>query len=296
MSLEYRSTIGIESITPVLDEHVIWYGRLMRAYFERRQEMEPVPPVFTEWLSKAIDENTISVPSADRASRIHQGLVKAASAFALKATTWDINPLPEFNELTRHYEEFIQFMRSVEREQTLENSGVDERTGLRSFKVMNEDIKREMERKSRRGNPFCLILIKINNYDVSWAQEESYLLTIRKVSDQIRFCLRSFDDAYYMGGEYFIAVLKQSDKLGAQAALSRFNDSVNQARIVVPNGDGREEISISSVVAEPTEGDDIDKLIANMKRDLGGVDERGAVLQYNDVSPLQRYISTIAKK
>jgi len=297
MTLEYKSSLGLEGIAAVLDEHVFWYGRLMRAYFERRGEMEPVPTIFTDWLSKAIDEDNISAFSADKASRIHQGLVKSDGTFAKKATTWDVNPLEEFNELTRHYEEFIQFMRQVERDQTLENSGIDDKTGLRSLKVLKDDVAREMDRKSRRGRPFCLILIKINEFDPVWMSEhEPFMLTIRKISDQIRFCLRSFDDAYYLGADYFLAILKQTDKVGGQAAVTRFNESIKDAHIAPPGGNRVQEISINSVVAEPTEEDDLDKLIENLKRDLSDVAEKGAVLQYNEVSPSQRYRSSISKK
>ena len=56
-----------------------------------------------------------------------------------------------------------------------------------------------------------------------------------------------------------------------------------------------EEVSVSSVLCEPTPGDSVDQLLANMKKDLLGIDEKGAVLQYNEMSPIQRYMLSMEK-
>lgn len=296
MALEYKSNIGIETIIPILDEHVVWYGQMMRVYFERSKNVPAIPAVFEEWISDAEKDKSIADFIALRLRRLHGDMVKAGTMFIAKAMMWDQNPLKEFNEFTRHYEEFIQFMRRIEREQTLENSGIDEKTGLRSLKVMKDDIAREMQRRSRRGNPFALALVKITNFDDEWMKEEEpFMLTIRKVSDQIRYTLRSFDDAYYLGGPYFLVSLKHADKVGSQAASTRLTTGIHSAHIQVPQQPGQEVTSIA-LVAEPVEGDDIDAMISNMKTDLEGVDIKGTVLQFNDISPLQRFVSTIGDK
>lgn len=295
MALEYKSNIGVEAIIPILDEHVVWYGQMMRIYFERSKDVPTTPNVFEEWVETAEKENSISETIAQHLRRLHGDMVKTGTVFIAKAMMWDTNPLKEFNEFTRHYEEFIQFMRRIEREQTLENSGIDEKTGLRSLKVMRDDIHREMQRRSRRGNPFALALLKLNNFSDEWAREEEpFMLTIRKISDQIRYTLRSFDDAYYLGGPYFLVSLKHADKVGSQAASTRLSTGINDAHIYAPQQPGL-QVSVSVLVAEPVEGDDIDTMIANMKNDLENVDTKGTVLQYNDLSPLQRYVSSITK-
>ncbi len=293
MALEYKSSIGIESITPILDEHVVWYGQMMRVYFERQGTVPKTPGVFQEWIEKSEMEKSVSEPIAARLRRLHGDMIAAGSIFIAKAMMWDVNPLKEFNEFTRHYEEFIQFMRRIEREQTLENSGIDEKTGLRSLKVMKEDLTREMHRRSRRGSPFALALIKINDFNDDWMKEdEAFILTIRKISDQMRQTLRSFDDAYYLGGQYFLVSLKHADRVGSQAASGRLSAGIHDAHIAQPQNPGK-EITVVVLVAEPVEGDDIDTMIDNMKKDLEGINAKGTVLAYNDLSPLQRYVHTI---
>jgi diguanylate cyclase len=295
MALEYKSQIGLDAIMPVLDEYVVWYGKLMKAYFEGVPAKESAPVVFTEWLLKAEAGNNIDDLMAERLKRIHEGMVQAAVLFAAKFASRENPPLREYDELSRHYEEFIQMMRRLELDHATENSGFDDKTGLRSIKLMKEDISREMERRARRGNPFSLAVVKINNFKEEWRKnEEGTRVMIRKISDKIKESLRSFDDAYYLGNEYFLLSLKHADMLGSQAAVSRLNQGITSAHIPMLD-DPIAEISVSTVVSEPTQGDSLDGLLTNMKKDLEGIDTKGTVLQYNDVSPLQRYLHSIGK-
>jgi diguanylate cyclase len=292
MALEYKSNNALDLITPVLDEYVVWYGKLVRAHFSRSGEEVLMPEVFYEWHSRASDAKAVDGQILDRLLRIHQAMIGAADDFGLRSRMDEPYPLNEFTELTKHYEEFIQSMRLVEREQALENSGIDEKTGLRSLSHMKEDLSREMERRSRRGNPFSIALVKMNEFDPEWKKnDEAFLLMIRQVSDQIKTVLRSFDDAYYLGDEYFLLSLKHADQIGAQAAANRLNVTVTEASIKKPNKSG--ELSISAVLADPVQGDNIDQMIENMKKDVVDINEKGTVVQFNEVSPLQRYISSI---
>lgn len=293
MTLIYKSHTDSETIVPILDEYVVWYGQMMRVFFERGTAVPALPSVFEQWLEIAEQEKSVTEVILARLRRLHADMVKAGTVFAAKAMMWDDGPLKEFNEFTRHYEEFIHYMRQVEREQTLENSGIDEKTGLRSLKVMRDDLDREMQRRARRGSPFSIAMVKINDFGHDWAlEDEAFYLTIRKIADQIRFTLRSFDDAYYLGGAYFLVALKHADKIGSQAASSRLSTGVNDAHIHHPQ-DPSKKVSVLCLVAEPVEGEDVDAMIAHMKADMDGVDAKGAILHYNDLSPLQRYASHV---
>lgn len=295
MPLEYKSQIGLEAIMPVLDEYVVWYGRLVRSYFEARPADEKPPGVFMEWLEKAKAEGNISPNMAERVSRIHADMWASAREFTNKFAARDVPPLKEYNELSRHYEEFIQMMRRMELDEAVENSGFDERTGLRSVKLLKDDVSREMERRARRGNPFSLALVKINGFKEEWRDDdETFYSMVRQVSEQIKEVLRSFDDAYFLGGEYFLLCLKHADMVGSQAAIARLNMSINSTEIAPPDAP-KEQISVSTVVSEPTQGDNLENMLENMKKDLVGIDSKGTVVQYNDISPLQRYIHSMGK-
>lgn len=281
---------------PVLDEYVVWYGKLMKSYFEGVPIRDPAPTVFLVWLEKAKEEKKVDALMVERVSRIHKDMVEAADAFILKSGIRENAPVKEYDELSRHYEEFIQTMRRFELDYVTENSGFDEKTGLRAVKFLKSDFAREMERRARRGNPFSLALVKINKFDDIWKEDEERLRRIiHQISAQVKECLRSFDDAYYLGEEFFLLALKHADMIGSQAAATRLSQGITEAHIAVP-GDPSEEVSISSVVSEPLPGGALDDLLANMKKDLEGIDAKGTVVQYNELSPLQRYIHSIDKK
>ena len=280
---------------PVLDEYIVWYGRLVRSYFEAKPADEKPPVVFNEWLQKAQAEGNISNSHAERILRVHADMWAAAVEFMNKFAARENPPLKQYNELSRHYEEFIQMMRRLERDEAVENSGFDERTGLRSVKLLKDDISREMERRARRGNPFTLALVKINGFKEEWRDdEEAFYFMVRQISEQIKEVLRAFDDAYFLGGEYFLLCLKHADLLGSQAAIARLNMSINSIDIAPPDSP-KDQISVSTVVSEPTQGDNLESMLENMKKDLIGIDSKGTVVQYNDISPLQRYIHSMGK-
>lgn len=295
MALEYKSVLGLESIMPVLDEYVVWYGRLVRSYFEGAPLGEEAPSVFSDWLTKAIIEKSINGDMADKIQAVHSDMVQAARNFTAHIAGRGAPPLQAYDDLNGHYEEFIHIMRRLEKDRAVENSGFDELTGLRSLRLMNEDVTREMERRSRQGNPFALALVKINNFRDEWrGDEEICRPMVRRISDEIKHCLRSFDDAYYLGDEYFLLALKHADILGSQAAMTRLNQGVLEANVQAP-GDAIGEITVSSVVCEPTPGDSLEELVEHMKSDLDGIDAKGTILQYNELSPLQRYIHGMGK-
>jgi diguanylate cyclase len=291
MAREYKSSLALEAIMPVLDDYVVWYGKLMGAYFEGRPLKDAPPVSFTDWLLKA----NLSKNVMDRALRLHSGLRDSAKAFIFKYGMKDGLPLKEYNELSHHYEEFIHFIRRLELDHVKETSGYDERTGLRAVQMMHDDIAQEMERLSRRGHPFCLALIKINNYQEGWRDNLDLTAPmVRRIADVARDSLRSFDDAYYLGEEYFLLCLKHSDMPGTQAAMTRLSSMIDHAHIPHP-GDPLAEISISSVVFEPMQGHDIDEVIGNMKKDLEGINAKGTVVYFRELSPLQRYMQQMDK-
>ncbi len=280
---------------PVLDEYTAWYSRLVEQHLEGKSAKIALPSIFGDWLRRAEANRTVRMDIAQRLQEVHEEMSIAAGRFLESADDEKRNPTKEFKEFTRHYAQFVQIMRQLELDQAIESCGYDEKTGLRHPKFMADDVAREMERRARQGNPFALAVVKINNYQQSWIKDEvAHEIMVKLVADQIRDCLRSFDDAYYMGGEYFLLSLKQTDVIGSKSAVYRLNSGITNAHIKTPGEEG--DISVSTVVCEPTPGDSLSELIVNMKNDLSGIDGKGTIVQFNDVSPLQRYLHSMMKK
>ena len=167
----------------------------------------------------------------------------------------------------------------------LADLGVDQLTGLRSQDVMMADLERELERRSRRGQPFCFTLSRIDG-DEARRDPQNIVLAATCIQKTIR----TFDDAYVTGEGEFLSSLKHSDINGGLRFVARLNE------IVMDNT--AEKFTLSSVVAEPVPGDDLKKLVADVRGnldELSGLGRKGASGQYEEVSPLNKFIQSLTK-
>lgn len=185
----------------------------------------------------------------------------------------------KMSEFLMLYDSFHTALQRMNQDYLLADYGVDVLTGLRSSSVMLADLERELERRARRGQPFCIVLSRIDGE--SERKNPDYILTAAKC---IEGTIRNFDDAYVTDEGEFLSCLKHSDDKGGMRFIARLNDAL------VNIGGG--QITMSSFVAEPLPGDNISQLIENIRVDLNQLAQQtvGASGQYEDESPLSRYV------
>ncbi len=180
------------------------------------------------------------------------------------------------------YENFQSALQRLDQDLLLADNGIDTQTGLRSGAVMISELARELERRTRRGQPFCIVLSRIDG-EVARKTPENIILAAKCVEKTIR----GFDDAYVTDEGEFLSSLKHSDDKGGMKFVVRLNNMLKDTAGV--------EFTMSSYVAEPLPGDDVVQLLSNIKNDLNKLtnEEQGALGQYEDVSPLARYIQSL---
>lgn len=177
----------------------------------------------------------------------------------------------------------------------LDEKGIDLETGLRRESVLNKDMDREMQRLARQGKPFSLALVRIKNYEeISEQEGEAIGEYVKFVSELIKKCLRSFDDAYRVGDGEFVLALKQADVTGGIRALERLNHLLEDNKYdFTSEALSEKNAALLCCVTEPVADDDINSLIENMKADLDGSDNSDdTVLEYHELSPLQRFVQS----
>ena len=150
-----------------------------------------------------------------------------------------------------------------------------------------------MDRLARYGKPFSLAILRVKNN--STLDDK----IIKKVSKLIGKSIRSFDDAYYISNGEFILCLKQADISGGLRALERLEELLYEN-----NKRHDAKIQISCFVSEPSQYQDLGELISNLEKDLNAHEKNyekrkkgrdiGAVREYQDKSPLERFINTIS--
>ena len=276
----------VQLLVDVLDEYTHWFMQLLRRiqYPKSAEELQTFnkPTAFIDWLEKA-EGFELRAEALERLQDVHNDL--SVLADTLVNETMKSEEAPEFNacdKLMTYFEEFTLQIRRLEKELFVDNSGFDDVTGLRSIAMLHDDYSKEMERVSRQGKPFSVAVVKIKNTDEISANKEE---AIKLVSDLIKESMRSFDDAYRINDYEFVWALKQADTGGGMIALKRLENKLKAADLkgAMPK--------IISCIAEPAPGDELDQLIENIKSELNSFDDEDAgIIEYMDISPLQRFV------
>ena len=302
MPLSYEVDGKLQFIAPVMDEHAEWYGRVMRAAFYPEAGSgggDMTPDGFNQWFKIVEADEFIDPRALQHLKIVHDDMHARAVALLGEASGGRKPAAKTFDGFTDLYDEFIMMMRRFERDSVLEDSGMDAATGLRSRRVMRKDLEREMERRSRRGKPFSIAVVRIDRYDDirSMQNVDDHARLLMQLADMIRKCLRSFDDAYRSAEGEFIMSLKHADITGGTSALNRLRKLLEEEKIVLRNGATTFPLTLSGCVAEPLPGDDLTMLLENMRQDLQKYGEHaGTALQYHEISPLQRFVKDISEE
>jgi diguanylate cyclase len=299
MPLTYEENSRLKALSPVLDEHAEWFSRIIRQIFypdlNVNAALLTAPDSFDHWAQEIQREDAIEEAALTRMLRLYDDMRVAAELLIRQSGEYQGNPpKKQFDAFVILYDEFVAHLRRMERDMALSESGIDVLTGLRTRKVMTKDIERELERRSRRGRPFCLALARIDHYEkikdhLSQQDHDAIMVASAEI---IKQCIRSFDDAYRLNDGEFLMCLKQTEMSGGSAGLNRLKKLLEEHAPYYRIGNKEIRLSMSSCVAEPQPGDLIEDLITNMRADLdryGGDAE--TALEYFELSPLQRFVS-----
>lgn len=297
MPLDYDLDTKLKALLPVREEHTEWYSAIIRKVFypETLPEGHSVkrPESFLYWLKEAGDSGLIGKTTIVRLKKLHDDLHACGDQFLTAAASGKKPPALSFDKLTMTFEEFLNQLGRLEIDCLMENSGLDPLTTLRSKSVLIKDLERELERLARQGKPFTIAMVRIDDYDKIMASQGEGRARghVKLVSELIKSSVRSFDDAYASGDDEFVLSLKQSDIPGGVKALERLRALLEERRVIVEIDGKAAPLSLSCCIAEPLPGDKVEDLLDGLRRDLReSTKEAGQVLQYYEMSPLQRYV------
>ena len=286
------------SLLPVIADHTEWFNAVtLNLFYTEKSDMKVSvnkPLSFSEWTTHAQSEGILQPELLEKLVVLHKDMFEASDK--LLSETKSVNVKPEFDDYQAFiniYEQFLQKIRRLERDFMLDGTGYDPFTGLRSPKVLHRDVDRELQRLARRGQNFCIALGRIDNHEkvIESYSQEGAKTYVKAVADLIKLSVRTFDDAYYMGDLEFVLSLKQADMAGGISALDRLRKSLEQKNILL-NLDGKKvPLSMSCCIAQPVQGDNVSELLTNLRNDLNSADRTSdTVLEYYEISPLQRYV------
>lgn len=303
MSVDEALSNKLNELNSICREYVAWYTAFSKqvAYAgEGAKQSIAVPKSFIAWyLQASLDEALLVQESMQQLKSIHDEL-HAAGKELTQMMEEDGGTLPEdaYANLASLFDAFVAGLLRLQRDCMLESTGVDPYSGLLNRRRLTHDYSVEMERFERQGPPFCLALVRIDEFGAVQAENDaervqSYVQTMVKL---IKKSLRSFDDAYAIGYGEFILCLKQSDITGGVSTLDRLRGMLEGESLRITIHGEKSVLTFSSCIAAPVEGDPLDQLLENLKDDLNMQAERtGSIVEYQEISALERYVKSQAE-
>ncbi len=296
MPLEYNLDGKLKTLSPVLREHRVWFGAVLRAAFYP-DSAGPIetPKSLLPWLAEIKSENVFDVERLNQLQEVHDKLHAAGAALANAGSPDGKPDVALLESLTSLIEDFATRLDELEKECLLEGMGIDALTGLRSRRALVKDLKKELERFARNGKQFTVAIARIDEYKRIFDAfgDEKAKEYVVLVAGLIKKSMRGFDDAYVFEEDKFVLCLKQSEVQGGLAALERLRHELEEENVIINLGDSKMPLTMSCCVAEPQPDEKVDELLKNLDDDLGSTDHEGdTVLQYYEVSPLERYVQT----
>lgn len=294
MALQYTGTLSSSMILSDMEAHADWHGQIIRRVFfpeaPDRSTVALAPPMaLIDWCEKEVKAGTLDSKVVDRFLVIHQEVVVSAEALLKQKPP----ALAGFDAFERLFEAYIRALQRLEQDVLAINTSIDPVTGLRGVGGMWTELKRELDRRDRKGEPFCLCAIEIDRlHDICMrfdrrGQEKIYT----GVANILVVSLRSFDDAYYLGKGEFLLCLKHVDLSDAISVMERMRAQIEQTD--VPAGEGVDvlRVTVSMGLAEPMPGEKIDAVVANAKkaREQAKADGGNRVEEFRELSPLAQY-------
>ncbi|MEM7650791.1 MAG: diguanylate cyclase [Pseudomonadota bacterium] len=285
MAISYKLDNRLHVLNGLLAEYQGWFAAVSQAGCYGG-DLPEEPQSFKKWIGTlSIDGFNIDGQYGKQKQaliKLHEELMGAAKASLDQET---------HKAFASAFQSFITQLQGFSQAVILEEWGLDILTGLKNNVVLKRDLSIELERLSREGHPFCVGLVRIDDFENIDAGLEQGNKIIKSVAGYVTKCLRSYDEGYRISRNHFVLCLKQSDIGGGRKALMRLTDILEDSKETYMHDGKQKLLSVSSCVASPIPGDDMDQLIDDLHDNLKTeATDTGEVLAHREMSPLERMV------
>ncbi len=155
-------------------------------------------------------------------------------------------------------------------------STTDALTGLANRAYLTAAVEREIDRGTRYGRGFCLLMADLDNLKAvndSFGHSAGDRL-LASVADVIRAGVRRIDTAARLGGDEFMVLLPETDPTGAFVAAEKIRQGVAALRTTERHKPVDASVSIG-LVAWPDDGTMLDQLMDAVDEAMYAAKQRG---------------------
>lgn len=273
-------------ITRIVDEHVNWMVGWHRQAFLASPMKTPgellqdaqnlaVPKAFASWFRGAAQKLTTEQPLIDKLAILHDQLHRLAKMVLVKAAG---EPLPptDYEMVMARYLDFMQSLRTFERNFSAAAAGLDTLTGLKSRFTLMADLTAEQNRLARAKAPFTIAIGDIDQFrslnQLHGAETGDRALVM--TAESIQKTIRIYDDAYRIGGDEFLICLKGANGTEAFKVIERLRSAV-AAQPVRLFGGGGLALTASFGLVEARKDEDLASLVARAEQALQEAKQNG---------------------
>jgi diguanylate cyclase (GGDEF)-like protein len=170
------------------------------------------------------------------------------------------------SELTEYKKEVAQLNENIRkyRQETI----TDHLTGLNNRKYMDIKLAEEIVRFGRHGQPFCILLMDIDNFK-NINDIYGHIVgdqVIKHLAEVVRFHVRKSDFSFRYGGEEFLVLLLNTDIENAVRIAEQI-----RAKVETTNFTLKEKsfvITVTIGVAQYMEGESVESLLERADKNL----------------------------
>ncbi|TWB38091.1 diguanylate cyclase [Nitrospirillum pindoramense] len=224
----------------VVDEHLRWIGQWHRAAFFNQGDgvVLPVPTAFPAWVRGASGSELADQPAIDRLISLHDQMHRMARLVHMRACEGQPPSLAAYEAVIEKFDEFMGLLRRVERAFSVAGSGIDPLTGLRNRTGLREEMEREANRYRRTGRPFCVALCDLDKFksvNDTYGHEAGDRV-LMAAAGAINRGIRSFDEAFRLGGEEILILLKDATVMDGYAVVERLRQDMEALPVAIGGG------------------------------------------------------------
>ncbi len=234
----------VQGLGKVVDDHLAWLSQWHQVAFYGGADRAAkavdakMPNSFLQWHDRATIALPNQGPILSRLAELHEQLHTAAKLVLLRAPDGEAIPIKDYEKVLSRFDEFVTSVRRLERAFSEAAAGLDPLTGLRTRIGLQDDFNREMNRFTNAKTPFTLAMVDIDhfkNVNDTYGHDTGDRVLVGVANTLLRH-IRTYDDAYRLGGEEFLIILKGLDSEGAEKVLERLRHAVQRAELKAPDG------------------------------------------------------------
>lgn len=298
MTLRYRSVLPETLLLRDIKAHLDWHAAvLQQALFPAAAKTAEIkiPEIFVNWCAENAHRDAVDDKAVAQMRRVHEALAEAGED-CLRA---EGGLTPEaYTTLTECLDAYMKELQRFSEDLAGSNFSIDTVTGLRSAAGMKNEIARELDRRDRKSDVFCVCALSIDGHAALAEErgERRMKEVYAHIAEILMDSLRSYDDGYYLGDGEYLLCLKHVELLDACTVMDRIIIRIAQSPARFNNTDEKLAVTVSCGVAEPVPGDKIDDIFANAQRAMKEAQEEGGnqVMDWKEKSALQQYAEDAA--